>query len=193
MKLGHLLSEQQSQFLTEPSQIKQWLDQHKIHNYTINEDASVSVAGDVTFVGVLPELQFQVQFRTVTGNFYVEGKSLKTLLGCPQIVGGNFDCAYCDLVDLTHISTKIGGTIFCNGNPIKTFKNIHKMTSCNKVLLPMNNTPGTLYWILVPNIRTISCFEEQVGEILTTHIRTKDILACQEDLIDAGFGAWAKL
>ena len=58
-----------------------------IQNYTINEDGTVYVDGNVSLyernLSKLP-----LKFGRVTGNFYCQSNKLTTLEGCPQEVGG---------------------------------------------------------------------------------------------------------
>ena len=71
--------------------VESWLKSYEIENYTINEDLSVDVEGNVDLIlnslKVLP-----IQFRKVSGNFDCYNNKLTSLLGCPVSVGGNFYC-----------------------------------------------------------------------------------------------------
>ncbi len=110
---------------------------YKIKNYTINDDGSIDVNGDVGLsYGVLTELP--LVFNKVTGDFYCYENRLTSLKGSPKWVGGNFSCYdnhltslefspeyvgcdfFCDFNDLTDLvgSPKyIGGDFLCGHNP----------------------------------------------------------------------------
>ena len=50
--------------------VEAWLKLNNIKNYTVNEDLSVDVAGDVSLLE-LNIVELPVKFRTVSGNFGV--------------------------------------------------------------------------------------------------------------------------
>jgi hypothetical protein len=66
--------------------------EYKITNYTINEDGTIDVNGDVnlSYKGLT---ELPLEFRNVTGNFSCHSNLLTSLEGCPKSVGGDF---YCD-------------------------------------------------------------------------------------------------
>lgn len=73
--------------------IEVWLSSRQITKYTINDDLTVDVDGDVVCgqgIAFIP-----IQFGTVTGNFWCDTNDrLETLKGCPHTVGKKFTCAY---------------------------------------------------------------------------------------------------
>jgi hypothetical protein len=69
------------------------LKKYKITNYTISEDLTVDVKGNVYLSSKnLEKLPFI--FGKVTGNFDCSENKLTTLKGAPLSVGGKFDCSY---------------------------------------------------------------------------------------------------
>ena len=76
---------------TTKDQVKTILDNLEIKNYTINEDLTVDVTGNIKIdhkaLKVIP-----VQFGVVTGDFSCNDNKLTTLQGGPTEVGGNFSC-----------------------------------------------------------------------------------------------------
>ncbi len=134
----------------------------------------------------------------VDGQYACRQNSLTSLEGAPTSVGKDFNCSYNQLTSLEHVPRQVD-SIMCIENPIAHFRNIHKMiTVKGGAEIPGTPVPGIICWILVPGIQFIDLDDQgtekltPVQNILNKHIRTKDILACQEELIDAGFGAWAK-
>jgi hypothetical protein len=77
--------------------IKKWLNEHNITNYTINDDLTIDIEGSVDLRCYKEEqLPEYIQFRKVTGNFYIfYCPKLESLEGCPQEVGGSFFCNDC--------------------------------------------------------------------------------------------------
>ena len=70
--------------------IIKFLSDNLIKNYTINEDLSVDVIGDV-FINELKLNEIPIQFGKVSGSFDCSYNFLTTLKGCPISVGGDFN------------------------------------------------------------------------------------------------------
>jgi hypothetical protein len=105
-------------------EIKSWLGKCGIENYTINEDLTVDVEGDV-FIGtlfnqvnlnkVVPYLP--VQFGTVIGSFALDNVKTKSLKGCPKEVGENLIINSCNYItNLNGCPTEVGGSFTCSNN-----------------------------------------------------------------------------
>ena len=106
---------------TTKDQVKTILDNLEIKNYTINEDLTVDVTGDVIIdqkaLKVIP-----VQFGVVTGDFSCYGNELTTLTGAPTEVGEDFDCSNNELTTLQGGPTKVGDSFFCASNQLTTLQ-----------------------------------------------------------------------
>jgi len=88
--------------------IKNWLDEMGIINYTINDDLTVDVDGDVDLSGKTP-YRLPVKFKVVTGDFDISDNDLVTLDGSP-ICCLNFKAYRNQITDL------IGGPHYVLGN-----------------------------------------------------------------------------
>jgi hypothetical protein len=64
-----------------------------IENYTINDDGTVDVDGNVN-LGNKGLTKLPLRFRNVSGYFYCHVNQLISLEGAPQKVGGNFYYPY---------------------------------------------------------------------------------------------------
>ena len=101
--------------------INEICEEHKIKNYTINEDGTIDVDGEVNLSQRgLDELP--LNFNRVTGNFYCNGNNLTTLKGSPKYVGGGFYCGYNDLPSLEFGPIEVGGTFDCERNLIRSLE-----------------------------------------------------------------------
>ena len=71
--------------------IKKWLEEYQIHDYTINEDLTVDVNGNVEVMhyGLV---DIPVQFGTITGTFNISCNFIYKLSKFPRIVKGDFAC-----------------------------------------------------------------------------------------------------
>ena len=102
------------------------LDQKDIHklckkydigNYTINDDGSIDVDGDVG-LSRLGLTKLPLKFRNVSGHFVCDGNQLTTLEGAPQSVGRGFYCNNNQLTTLEGAPQSVGGYFYFNNNPV---------------------------------------------------------------------------
>ena len=92
-----------------------------ITNYTINDDGTVDVDGDVSFYAkVLSELP--LRFGKVTGLFECSGNLLTTLEGCPHTVGRGFFCDQNKLTNLEGGPKSIGESYNCSHNKLTSLE-----------------------------------------------------------------------
>ena len=84
---------------------------YDITDYTINNDESIDVNGDVYLINMSLD-KLPLKFNRVTGNFYCRDNQLTSLEGAPKEVGGDF---YCHNNQLTSLE----GAILDNDEYIK--------------------------------------------------------------------------
>ena len=99
------------------NEIEEWLNEYKIKNYTINDDLTIDVNGDVD----LTQFDFEnfpdyIQFGVVNGFFDCSFCHLKSLRGAPKITKGSFDCSHNELVSLEEVPEVIKGDFYCDHN-----------------------------------------------------------------------------
>ena len=93
--------------------------EYSIENYTINDDGSIDVNGDVSLYNRYLT-KIPLRFRNVTGYFDCSYNNLTSLEGSPVSVGGDFKCSYNQLTSLEFMS-KIGSYFNCDYNNIIDF------------------------------------------------------------------------
>lgn len=95
--------------------IKEWLDENSIKNYTIDYyDSTVNVNGNVWLFSFLKKFtEIPVQFNIVNGYFYCYDNNLTSLKGCPKIVNGHFDCKRNKLTSLEYLPI-VKGHLMCD-------------------------------------------------------------------------------
>ena len=92
-----------------------------IENYTINEDGTVDVDGDVSLYDKgLTELP--LKFGKVSGNFYCYYNKLTSLEGAPLEVGGYFSCRNNQLLSLEGSPNKVGVDFSCPNNNLTSLE-----------------------------------------------------------------------
>ena len=113
-----------------------------IRNYTINDDGSIDVDGEVD-LSRRNLTKLPLKFRNVSGTFAchineltsLEGAPkfvgrhfscsrnlLKSLEGAPKFVDGEFSCGYNQLISLKGSPKSVGGSFYCQYNMITSLK-----------------------------------------------------------------------
>lgn len=111
--------------LTDKAEIEAWLEEMEIENYTINDDGTVDVNGDVQLEKKdLKEIP--VQFGVVKGDFECYQNQLISLSGCPKEVKGDFWCFDNQLTSLEGAPQKVGGSFWCNQNRLTSLEGAPK-------------------------------------------------------------------
>jgi hypothetical protein len=108
------------QFFKTYEDVKDWLDGHKIKNYTINTDLTVDVDSwvDLMNKGIY---KIPVQFNKANNSFTISGNELRSLKGCPFNINGDFDCSSNELETLKYFPKIVkNGGIFFDKNPLKS-------------------------------------------------------------------------
>lgn len=110
-------------FLTDPKEIAEWLSARSIEptKYTIDADGTVDVNCDVRIENVRMK-RLPVRFGKVNGDFIITKCSLRTLEGCPEEVGDNFDCSYNMLTTLEFAPKVVGSDFSCRDNILTSLK-----------------------------------------------------------------------
>lgn len=129
-------------FYTTKEKVEEWLIGYKVTNYTINEDLTVDVNGNVN-LSQMSLYYLPLMFGVINGNFNCSSNELTSLLGCPKQVKGDFNCmknklttlehspilvygyygcCYNKLTNLEGIASYVGGDFDCGNNQLKTLK-----------------------------------------------------------------------
>ncbi len=115
---------------TDKKDIESWLKKIGINNYSINDDLTVDVDGNVDLIG--REINsMPVQFGKVYGDFNVDKNKLTSLKGCPEIVMGSFCCSLNNLTSLDYCPKRIGESFTCYKNQLTSLSGMPKKINCN--------------------------------------------------------------
>ncbi len=103
------------------SEVHNLCREYNIKNYTINDDMSISVNGNVNLthrnLKSLP-----IKFKEITGYFSCRGNKLISLKNCPETVGGVFSCSNNQLTSLEGCPKTVGGSFYCHSNQLTSLK-----------------------------------------------------------------------
>ena len=94
-----------------------------IYNYTINDDGSVDVDGDVDFSDTsITNIPSFLVFNKVYGNFICFKNKLTSLENAPKEVTGYFDVGFNKLTSLDGAPVSVGMGFNCDGNNLTDLK-----------------------------------------------------------------------
>jgi hypothetical protein len=95
--------------------------EYGIEDYTINEDGSIDVDGNV-YISYKRLTKLPLKFGRVTSDFYCHNNNLTSLEGCPKWVGRNFDCHNNNLTTLEGGPESVGDGFYCHNNNLTSLK-----------------------------------------------------------------------
>jgi hypothetical protein len=96
-----------------------------IENYTINDDLSIDVDGDVELTNISLN-EIPLNFGRVSGCFYTTCNKLKSLKFVPKYVNGDFGCSDNDLSSLYNSPQFVGGDFYCRSNNLTSLEGLPK-------------------------------------------------------------------
>ena len=105
------------------AQIIKWLDSFEIKNYTINDDFTIDVNGDVDLsYSSLTCFPSFIKFNEVNGYFDCTSNKLTSLEGCPIKVGSSFYCSDNQLTSLEGCPIKVSDSFSCSVNKLTSLE-----------------------------------------------------------------------
>jgi hypothetical protein len=135
--------------------------------------------------------------RVFTGIFVANNIELTSLKGSPEEIIGDFDCSANYLTSLEGAPSSIGGNFVCDYNAITSLHNIHKQIKyiggyANFEYNPIKS--HVLGLLLIKGLKYVYLTNGKVADIIDKHLSgDRDVFACQEELIEAGFEDYAQL
>jgi len=132
----------------------------------------------------------------VIGDFICKNKNLSSLVGGPSYVEGTFSCSYNPLLMSLKGAPTYADYFYCNDNKLVSLKDIHKHILEIKTVLQCIDTPiksHVLGLLKIKNLPYVALDNKEVTEIINKYLPEGDIFACQHELIDAGYEAFAQL
>jgi Leucine-rich repeat (LRR) protein len=130
------------------------------------------------------------------GGYSCSDNLLTSLLGCPTEIKGTFNCYNNKLSSLAGFPAKLDGRGNCYGNNLTSLQGIHKQLKEAKSLdFSANPIKSHVLGLLkIKGLETIELSRKGVQDIINKHLAgERDVMACQDELMDAGFEEYAKL
>jgi len=166
-------------FPTTREEVIEVCKKYRIKNYTINDDLSIDVDGDVELDSRNLEY-LPLKFNYVNGHFDCAYNRLETLEGCPQTVGGYFFCFENELKTLEGSPQTVGGDFGCSLNELITLEGSPQTVNGNFLCFG-NELKDLEYFPEV--IGNVYIKENPVDLLVHTFIETADSFMI-EDFID---------
>jgi hypothetical protein len=185
--------------------------------FNVRDDGKVDVHGSVTAEGHMS--RFPVAFgriggdfncmkcgletleggpETVERNMIVEDNLLISLQGCPTSIRDGFYCDTNQLQDLKGAPESVAKTFSCEDNPLTSLEGLPK---ASRHRIGYSENLGLLRLVGVNVVRLYGVPQDTataVQDIIQKHCGVgpdlrRRMLACQKDLIDAGFAGNARM
>lgn len=122
---------------------------------------------------------------------------LKSLVGAPKEIRHNFGASGNQLESLEGVPRRVGGNLTLYRNKFKSLKGIHKHIDYIGGYLDCSENALESHVLGVLRIEGLNEFlidNDDIQNIINKHLEgDKDIFACQEELIAAGFEEFAQL
>jgi hypothetical protein len=135
----------------------------------------------------------------LTSDFYCSFNELTSLEGGPSSVTGIFNCSNNDVTSLEGAPSSVTGNFYCGHNKLTSLKNIHKQIKfiSGRFIATANLIESHVLGLLLINgITEVQLDNKEVHDILNSYLPSKGMesaIACQDELIEAGFEDFAQL
>lgn len=175
-------------------EIENWLKEKGILLYIIHPSGVVDVTGDVD-LNAFPESYLPVQFGTITGSFDIGASSLKSLKGAPRYVGEHCLVDGSTISSIEGIPEYIGGDLSAFKTEIKSISGIDKLVKhIGGTVYLDESTTHILGLLRIDGVQNVDVdFGSTLDKIMEKHLKTRDLISAQDELIEAGFVEQAKL
>ena len=176
------------------TEIERLLQKYKIKNYTVRKDGLVDVEGDIALGFYLFD-KLPIKFDRVKGNFDLQFSKLETLEGSPQWVGEWFSCAFCrEIFSLQYSPIYVNGFFNCNGCwNLESLDYLPKQINGILYLGDIPKVKDVLKIFKTKGITEIIHDNKQLEKIINKYLPKRDMLNCQDELIEAGLEKYAEI
>ena len=121
---------------------------------------------------------------------------ITSMKGCPKIINGKFRVASNQLSSFEFAPEIVKAQVVLSENKFKDFHNIHKYFKeiDGELYAEHMDLDGPMLGLLkIRKLHRIIIDDMELGDIINKYLPEGDILKCQEELINAGYEAQAKL
>lgn len=130
-------------------------------------------------------------------DFIGDRSALASLEGAPSKVSRHFNVNSNNITSLDGLPSFIGGDLDMGGNNLRSLKGIHKLVKHVGGVAYFQGNPiksHVLGLLVIDGLKRVMLTNDKVSAIINKHLKgDRDVNACQEELIDAGFEDFAQL
>ena len=135
--------------------------------------------------------------RKINGTFSCTSNKLTSLKGGPDEVSGIFYCINNKLTSLGGAPKIVGRDFKCNQNHLTSLEGIHLKIQIIDGIAVFNDNPiksHVLGLLLIDELQKVYLDHKQVQEIINKYLAgSRDVMDCQNELMDAGLDEYAQL
>ena len=134
--------------------------------------------------------------QQVGGDFMCGNNKLTSLEGAPQHVGWGFICDSNQLTSLKGAPKHIGGSFWCDRNQLTSLEGIHEQILEINGHADFEKNPiksHVLGLLLIKGLTSVKLDNDRLSVIINKYLPLGDIMACQNELIDAGLEDFAQI
>lgn len=203
-------------------QLTEWLSKHELTKIaTVADDNSVSFSESVVF-SELRLRALPVKFTSIDGDFTIAGGKIESFKNFPDKITEAVYLSHLDISSMdgctpsigesltiksmnslasldTSTPIEIGGDLVIDSTSLKSLKGIHKNIKRvkGKVTITQELKESVLGLLMMRGVTEVALHSSnrQIADILNKHLKSedKDVNEAQEEMIDAGFPAFARL
>lgn len=149
-------------------ELKEKLKEFEITKYSILKNGKIHTHQNVDlFLNGRSEIPFD--FYKIDGDFSIEGCGLKSLIGCPAIVTGHFNCSFNKLTSLEYCPRLVGRGFNCSKNDLSNLK--HCPLEINENLIAYSNKINSLQYFPKKVKGSIDLSQNNLTTLTETNLR----------------------
>ena len=188
--------------------INTWNNANRLVLHELTEDDIINVEGEINLYDISDGWKvvstttrtLEVRFG-VCVSFKASHMNLSSMVGCPKIVTNKFDVTHNSIRTLEGLPLN-AQVVDLRNNPIQSFEGIHELRDCVEMWIPCSITSNMLGLLKMKTLKKLYCDTNfntsntqfhAAFKIVKYHFHHgRNLLACQEELIDAGLKDYAE-
>lgn len=177
---------------------QQFVNEYKLgRGCKVEEDGTINNDSGPVDLIYFQGSALSVQFGRVRGNFVANDIPITSMRGFPERVGGNLLIDNTLISSLDGIPTYIGDSFYCRNTKLRSLTGIDKrVRHIGGAAILSSDLTHLLGLLAIPGLKQIFITgvdqDHSLVKILNKYIGSGDILAAQDELIDAGFKEQAR-